>query len=168
MKICPSCREEYLETASRCFHCEKDLLNEGDVGLEASDSTLLSKEEMLNSETVIFTEGPLAQCREFEKILQRANISSVIYPLNLDASATLGATADMKYCMLVRESDAQVAKNAMERHFHDQVVREGRGGPSGDVVDLGQEEVTCPACQETGALIDGECSGCGLTLGVQG
>lgn len=167
MKICPSCKEEFLDEISRCILCEKDLLDEDDAKLIPKQSELLSKEELLKSETVVFTEGPLGQCRELENILNKKQISCAIYPVTLTAgNAAIGAASEMKYCVLVRVSDIESAQEALQGHFHAQVLKEGRGELKGDVVDLSQEFITCPACLETVTLIDGDCPSCGLGLGV--
>lgn len=167
MKICPGCREEYLESMTRCAGCDVDLLDEDDAKLLPVSREFLSKEELLASETVIFTEAALQQCRELEKILYKANISCAVFPVNLDqSSATLGSTSSMNYRVVIRVSDVLAAQEAMRGHFYAQVLKEGQGDLMREAVDLSQDSITCPACLETGSLKDGECPHCGLALGV--
>lgn len=167
MKICPSCKEEFIDEIMSCALCQKDLLDENDAHLAESEPGLLSKEELLKSETVAFTEGPIAQCREFEKILGRALISSAIYPLNFDAgNQALGSATEAKYCLLVRSVDIEAAQLALSGHFQAQIIKEGHGVHRHEAVDLSQEFITCPACLESITLVDGDCPSCGLTLGV--
>ncbi len=170
MKVCPRCRGEYLEHIEICYSCKEPVLGLDEVHTKASDA-LLSKEELLREVTVPLMEGGLVQCREVEKILQRAKISSAVYPVNVgcnDHNAALGTGCSMKYMLLVRESDLDACKAALEGRFSEQVDKEGLGGKfSNDVIDLSAAEIECPACGERGALKEGECASCGLFLGEQ-
>jgi hypothetical protein len=168
MKICPSCREEYLDHIELCITCRETLVNEIDAQNIRQKGALLSKEELFKSEMVPFLEGSLAHCREIEKVLAKSFVSCAVYPMKLsaDANATLGSTSDMKYMLLIRECDVLKAKDALEGKFHDEVMKEGKGAFSKSAVDLSQEEVACPACEHVGALSSGECKNCGLFLGA--
>lgn len=169
MKICPSCREEYLDHIDMCAACQENLLTDDEFhDVPRSLGKLLSKEELLRETTVPLMEGGLTQCREMEKILKDAQISSMVYPVDLGCNehgATVGTTCAMKYMVLVRESDLRACKTALEGQFLAQVAREGQGQFVHDVVDLSNEEIQCPACGEQGALNKGECTSCGLFLG---
>lgn len=169
MKICPTCREEFLDQIEICVDCKTPLVHEWDYQARTSSDELSSKEKLLSGNMIAFVEGGLLQCREIEKVLGRCKVASVVYPVKLSSDgndATLGTVSDLKYVVLISEGDLEVAKEAMEGKFHDDVVREGKGGPFKGAVDLEQDEVTCPACQEVGPLKDGECAACGLHLGV--
>lgn len=167
MKICPKCREEFLEQVTTCTDCKEPLVGSLD-SVAANTTSLLSKEELFGVEMVAFTEGALPQCREIEKTLTRAKISCAVYPVNIAAQGdqTLGTTADLKYMVLIREEDLEQARGAMEGKFFAEVEREGQGNVSREAIDLEQQEITCPACGETGPLVDGDCQVCGLHLGV--
>lgn len=167
MKFCPSCEEEFIDRMTSCPSCEEELVTE----LAAQDASLKegqSKEDLLKSETFALTEGPLNTCRELEKILAQANIVSVVYPVKLstdDNAATLGSAAALKYVLLVSPNDIERCKEVLEGRFYDDVAKEGRGNFVREVVDLDQDEIRCPACEESGPLKDGECQFCGLFLG---
>lgn len=167
MKICPKCREEFLEQVLTCTDCKEKLVNSVDFVPE-SLTGLLSKEELFSGDMVAFSEGPLTQCREIEKTLLRAKVSCAVYPVNISSKGdeTLGTTSELKYVVLIRETDAELARGAMEGKFVADVAKEGRGTVSRDAIDLDQQEITCPACGETGPLVDGDCQVCGLHLGV--
>lgn len=168
MKICPTCREEFLDHIESCVTCDDVLVSEQDAKSRPMANATLSKEELLAGETATFLEGSLMHCREIEKMLTKSKISSVVYPVSLQSSAnaaTLGAASDMKYMLLVRASDVDLAKAALEGQFYDQVAKEGKGNFVREVVDLSADVITCPACGETAPLRDGECVGCGLGLG---
>jgi hypothetical protein len=167
VKICPKCHDEFLDEIAQCTDCKIPLVSSVDFK-PSKTSDMLSKEELFTSEMLALTEGPIAQCREMEKILARSKISCAVYPLNMSSSGneTLGTTSDMKYVVLIREADLEAAKTALEGKFHDDVAREGKGSVHRDAVDLEQGEITCPACGEIGPLKDGECQVCGLHLGV--
>lgn len=169
MKICQNCREEFLEHVEYCTDCDEKLVsNVGEVSV-STPATMLSKEELLKGETVALLEGALESCRELEKILVKSNISAVVYPVKLgcdDNAATLGASCSVKYMVLVRVEDVDRCKEALEGRFHEQVAREGLGRFVQDSVDISQSEISCPACEQRGALKNGECSSCGLFLGA--
>lgn len=170
MKICPSCRGEYLEHIEICFTCKEPVFGINEMPEKTSDA-LLSKEELLREETIALVEGGLVQCREMEKILEKAKISSAVYPVNVgcnDHNAALGTGCSMKYMLLVRERDLGACKTALEGRFLEQVNKEGQGGSFNmNVIDLSAAEIECPACGEKGALKEGECASCGLFLGEQ-
>jgi hypothetical protein len=168
VKTCPSCHEEFLEEITECTDCKLPLVHSADFKPRTKGSDLLSKEELFESEMLPFSEGPLAQCREIEKVLARAKVSCAVYPVNMSSSGTetLGTTSDMKYAVLIREADLDAARTAMEGKFHADVAKEGRGQVMVDAIDLEQSEITCPACGHVGPLKDGECSVCELHLGV--
>lgn len=169
MKICPGCREEFLDHIQTCELCNKDLVEEGDELLFKSKGELLSKEELLKSEMIIFTEGVLPQCRELEKVLNDAMVSCAVYPVKTDYSnQALGASSDMKYQVLIRMDDLALAQEALQGHFRAQIVKEGQGDLVKEVVDLSKDVITCPACLESVTLNNGECPSCGLALGVLG
>lgn len=170
MKICPSCREEFLDHIARCNGCHVDLVLEHQVEEFARPSDLLSKNELLESETAAFVEGSLTHCREIEKILLKSLVSCAVYPLSLgcddDHKAALGASCDKKYVVLIRVVDVDKAKLALEGQFSAQVAKEGRGQFVTGAIDLAHDVVTCPACGETNPLKEGECPVCGLVLGM--
>lgn len=169
MKICPSCQEEYLDHIEKCVGCHEALISELDAKNVRPQNALLTKEDLLNSDMVPFVEGSLAHCREMEKVLLKSRISCVVYPVSLSSdgnAATLGSASEMKYIVLLRESDVEAAKEALLGKFHDEVAKEGKGSFVRDAIDLTKDSVTCPACEHTGALADGECQNCGLFLGT--
>lgn len=167
MKLCPSCEEEFIDRMTTCPTCEVELVTE--LSIESlSDKNSLSKEELLKSETFALIEGPLATCRELEKVLARAEIASFVYPVKLsmdDNTATIGSANALKYVLLVSPKDMERCKEVIEGRFDDEVAKEGRGNVVRDVIDLEQNEIRCPACEESGPLKDGECQHCGLFLG---
>ncbi len=170
MKICPRCREEYLDTIISCSPCQEELVREQDVHISAKTG-LLSKEELLSHETVALLEGSLDSCRELEKTLTKAKISSAVYPKTLscdDNAATLGASCSLKYMLLVRVDDVQACQEALHGSFTEQIAREGKGKFIADTINLEDTEIQCPACGHQAALNQGECVSCGLFLGEVG
>jgi hypothetical protein len=169
MNICPTCNAEFLDHVSLCSTCHEKLIKTVDRSpLDPANNTLASKEDLLKEETAVFAEGSLDHCREFEKILHRAQIPALVYPAKLgcdDNAATLGSSCGVKYLVLVRPGDLERCARAVDGQFFAQVAREGQGNLNRGVVDLEQSEVTCPACNERGPLKEGECSFCGLFLG---
>ncbi len=168
MKICPSCREEFFDHVEMCGVCDVALITEEHAESLVAADGLLSKEEVLQDETISFMEAGLMQCRELEKVLARHKISCVVYPVNLEGQtgAALGATGDRKYMVLIRVSDIEKARLALEGQFIEQVAREGQGPFVKDAIDLSENIISCPACGEANPLKDGECPVCGLFLGV--
>lgn len=169
MKICPSCREEFLDHIEMCEICQEKLVSEFAVADLSADDQEISKEALLQGETLAFLEGSLASCREVEKVLKRSKIACAVYPASLECGsspATLGASCDMKYLLLIRPDDLELAKNALEGQFSEQVLREGQGDYVTSAINLNDDVVTCPACGEVAPLKDGECENCGLFLGV--
>lgn len=168
MKICPTCRDEFLQHIEICTVCDVALVSHEEAFSFPKES-FLSKEELLK-DAAIFMEAGLNQCLELEKILLKSKISCGIYPAseNCDSnSSTLGASCDMKYLLLVATADVERAKNALEGQFIAQIAKEGKGQFVTDIVDLNQNIITCPACGESNELKNGECPACGLGLDIQ-
>jgi hypothetical protein len=169
MKICPSCREEYLDHIELCYSCKETLMSAEEAQMRPHTSgKLLSKEELLREVTVPLVEGGLVQCREMEKVLKNAQISSAVFPVNLgcdDHGSNKGGGCAVKYMVLIRESDIGACKLALEGQFLAQVAKEGQGHFVPGTIDLNDQEISCPACGEHGALNQGECASCGLFLG---
>jgi hypothetical protein len=167
MKICPSCREEFLDHIDLCTSCAQKLVSDFEALPKSSE--LIDKEALLQGETIPLLEGPIAQCRELEKILIKASISCAVYPVSLTCDShgqTLGSACDMKYMILIRPDDLTHAREAIESQFLATVAKEGQGEASRHVINLEDEQVTCPACFEVGPLNNGECAACGLVLGA--
>lgn len=170
MKVCPCCREEYLDTISSCSSCREVLVSEQDLKMKPRTDSL-SKEELLSHETEALLEGSLDSCRELEKVLKKAQISSAIYPKTLgcdDNAATLGSACSLKYMLLVRSKDMQACQEALHGNFTEQVAREGKGSFVVNTLNLEDAEIHCPACGHQAALSQGECVSCGLFLGEVG
>lgn len=169
MKICANCREEFLDHIEDCTACKQKLVSDLDEISQSATPLKLSKEEFLKSETVALLEGNLESCIELEKILVKANISVLVYPVKLgcdDNTATLGSACGVKYMILVRVEDVERCKEALEGRFHEQIAREGLGTFVASTIDLSASEVSCPACGQCGELSEGECASCGLFLGA--
>lgn len=168
MKICPGCNEEFLDHIEICPHCQEKLVSEIEAYAidRSAKKNLLSKEDLLQAETIPLIEGALNHCREIERVLNKAFIPCAVYPLSLaaDQGGTLGSANEMKYVLLIKEGDLEQAKAALDGKFYDEVAKEGKGNFVTEVIDLSQAEITCPACQEIGPLVNGECANCGLYL----
>ena len=169
MKICLSCREEYVDRMDICVACKEPLVPDSEANFAPRPKEVLAKEELLKEETIVLTEGALDSCREMENTLGKADIACAVYPVNLgcqDDKAALGTTCATKYMVLVRPSDLERCKEVLEGRFEDQVAKEGMGNYVKHAVDLAQSQIICPACQEHCTLQNGECSSCGLFLGA--
>jgi len=166
MKFCPSCHAEFLPDIEKCAICDQILVSELEIKPGALNA---DKAAMLEDELIPILESGIAQCREVEKFLAQAMVPTVVYPVSLASNIsneTLGSAREMKYMVLIRPEDLDKAKLAMEGHFLAAVEKEGKGQGQNVVIDLDQSEVTCPACQETGPLNNGECGTCGLVLSL--
>lgn len=170
MKICLTCKGEYLEHMEICGICNVVLVSEEQALLASGEDDPLTAEEFFESEVLPFIEGGISRCREVEKILAAAKVSCIVYPVDMKAAggdmATLGSAGDKKYMLLVRVDDLELAKTAMDGQFHREVSREGTGALNTETIDLSADAILCPACGETGPLSEGECATCGLFLGV--
>jgi hypothetical protein len=169
MKICPQCHDEFLESIERCASCNVSLVSHFEAQAIPKKEAIMSKEDLLK-DAAVFIEAGLNQCLELEKVLLKAKIACGVYPATQNCendAKTLGATCDMKYFLLVKASELEGAKNALEGQFIAQVAKEGQGHFVTDVVNLDENIITCPACGESNELKDGECPICGLCLAVE-
>jgi hypothetical protein len=169
------CREEFLDEITTCTDCKEPLVDEQEFVSRKLLEESATQDDLAQQEMIVFVEGSLAQCREFDKALTRAKISSVVYPLSVkdkNAKNSIGVFGDLnygdhKYLLLIKEGDVERAKAAMALAFHNDVIKEGQGDIAQNEVCLDNEEITCPACKEIGPLDDGACRACGLHLDVQ-
>jgi hypothetical protein len=169
MKICLSCREEYVDRMESCSACSLPLVDAKDAVYEHKAKETVAKEALLKEETLAFMEGSLQGCREVEQILTDALVPCAVYPASLscdDQNATLGAACMTKYLLLIRPSDLERCKDVLEGRFESQVAKEGMGSYVKEAVLVDEGEIVCPACQERGTLENGACSSCGLFLGA--
>lgn len=166
MKFCPTCREEFLDYIDFCAACDENLVDD-DKYIAPTDTTIVTQEEIMSGTMAAFLEGSIGNCREVERILASKKLPCIIYPINIKGEGdqnTLGTTADTKYVLLVRENDVEQAKLALQHKFYEDVAKEGQGFVTAETINLDHEEITCPACNERGALKNGECATCGLYL----
>lgn len=162
---CPRCKAEYFSHVEQCADCRVPLVGEQDV---ANHHAQGQANDPYLPNPIVFNQGALDGLKEIALALQKSHIRSAVLPEKLtadDNAATLGAAAQKKYLLIISESDLEGAKKALEDMFAEAVQKEGRGVLVRDVINLEQSEVTCPACGETGALENGECTSCGLFLG---
>ena len=168
MKICPNCRDEFLEHVTTCAPCQTPLLSKEAAASLPTIQENLSKEEFLSGGAVALLEGNLDACREVEFTLKQAKISSVVFPLSTKGNGeegVLGAFSAMKYAVLVQPDKLENCKEVLQSHFRHQVAREGKGALVEHAVDFSMGDAACPACGHVGGLEQDECLSCGLFLG---
>lgn len=162
---CPRCKAEYFSHVATCADCLVPLLSEQEF---AQKDTQVQPNDPYLKNPIVFNQGPLDDLKEMANVLKKSLIRSAVLPETLSAddnAATLGAATQKKYLLLIDENDLEGAKRTLEDIFAQAVHKEGQGSLVRDVVNLEQSEITCPACNETGALENGECASCGLFLG---
>lgn len=166
MKICPTCRDEFLDTVTTCSTCAVALVHE--IDFKPHDNLVVDDHTFLQGETAVIVEAPLLQCREVEKILKKAKLPCAVLPKTScnDQNQVLGASCSMTYMVLIDPACHEQAQDALKGHFLALVAKEGQGHAVLDAINLDDELVTCPACNETSRLLEGECPCCGLVLSM--
>lgn len=167
MKLCPRCREEYLDHMEECRPCGEKLISEHQA--QALATKTLSKEALLEGDVIPLLEGAMSHCREIEKCLIQAGISCAVYPKSLTCDShgqTLGSSCGVTYLVLINPSDMEHAKQALEGQFLAAVAKEGQGEAARHAINLDDELIACPACDHKAPLHEGECANCGLVLAL--
>lgn len=161
VKVCPSCRSEFVSSATRCNDCDVDLVSPD--ALEDVTTFEDARERLKDAETVkLSVSGGLNMARELEKRFQAEEIVCFIDAEEAEG-AVLGAAA-MHYFLVVDKEDAERVGAVLKQDYQAMIEREGVGEFNTEAVDLEESEVSCPACGHKGALVDGACGDCGLFL----
>jgi hypothetical protein len=103
-------------------------------------------------------EGALPACQELETFLKRNKMSCQLVPVTTPKGIV--------YAVCINAHDAEKYTSIMQAHFSSMVEREHEQEWQLKDVHLDGSDVTCPACGHTGQLQDGQCTDCGLMLGV--
>ncbi len=162
--VCPSCGSSYRAGFTRCAHCDVDLVDKAQIeDVKAKiDSPRLA---LADVPKVPVLHAGIAACREIERALLDAGIPCYVEAESEDADV-LGAAGAMKVGVIVAEADLPRVGELLKQRFEELVEQEGVGSFNTEAIDLTAEEVQCPACGHTGALVDGACGDCGLFLGA--
>lgn len=157
---CTSCQGEFLNDMKTCSSCRIDLVSKDDylAKIIEKKSICSTKEDLLS-----FFEGGLSQVREIEGLFNKAGIPSLLKGHSQDCDKK-GCGAS--FSLWLRSEDMKDAEALLQKRFHGEVQREGQGALVTEAVDLSLEQIKCPACHEIGPLKEGECSCCGLFLGI--
>jgi hypothetical protein len=163
MKVCPSCNAEFVDSASTCNDCDVDLVAPDQI--EAEQTYEDARSQLKDKEVArLSVGGGLAAAREVEKLFHKEGI--VCYVDAEEGEAAVMSMAPMTYYIVVAKEDEEQVASALKGSYEEMVAKEGTGPLVTEAVDLEKDEVVCPACGHTGALVDGACGDCGLHLGA--
>jgi hypothetical protein len=155
MKVCVRCHDEYRDEISTCLRCGIPLEQ------HVAGSTLSSAvaREQVDMETAIkVMEGPLAGCKEVESLLKQHKVACMLVPV-----VVRNVTS---YAVCINADRVEDYMALMSSRFGDMVQKEHGQDWALQEVHLDGGDVTCPACGHQGPLQEGQCSDCGLMLGV--
>lgn len=110
-------------------------------------------------------EAPVLQAKALERRLLETEIPVWLAKPPPKACCGSGCACGSKLQVLVRSEDVPKVGALLREEWLEAVREEGTvqalGAPSREPQE---GEVVCPACQFVGALVDGNCQDCGLTL----
>lgn len=151
-KVCPSCGEEYVHSATMCVHCDVGLVLEGELPAGGPAADGLPPTDELHCVRV----SVLAWAFSLSDRLRGADI-----PHRVEAVSDDGEESDkvgaVPYGVYVRPEHATAAGEIDADHTAHQIP------DMPDEIEEG-DEGACPAC---GTQVDGaasECPDCGLAL----
>ena len=161
--ICPRCGGSFRAGFTRCAGCKVDLIDRAayDAGVAAIDDP---RQALIGKKTVAAIHASLQACREVERALLDAGIPCML-GTDIEEGEALAA-GPMKIGVMVAEDDLARVTEVMKQRFEVLVAQEGVGAFRTEAIDVAADEVQCPACGHHGPLSNGECSDCGLFLGV--
>jgi hypothetical protein len=157
-KFCPECREEYTLVATRCVHCDVELVHGDELAREQGELEAFPP----TSELACVRVAPLAWIRALSEALQQSGVIHRVEPATAD-----GAPEDQRpevfgdvqlFGLYVRSEDVAVAAE-LDASIAVQVLPE-----EAPALAEGEEE-TCPACGTSLAADATECPDCGLQFG---
>jgi len=150
-KRCPSCREEFLATATWCTGCDVALVQEGELQRDEAQ-TLASDAELVP----IRVEFP----RWIEKLAERLAREGIPSRVELMGDDSPRARAAAAPCaLLVRPDDAERARAIDADLLHEEIP----DAPADASTDWVEAE-DCPACGVQVAAEAAECPECGLAF----
>jgi hypothetical protein len=150
-----------------CNSCQIPLVDPSELGGTSTPVAGSPRELLANVETGIIPQPHLAAAREFEGMLLDEDIPCFVHAEEADQDVALGSSSVISYGVTIARTDLDKVQAIFQEHFADSLSREGMDATlQTEAVDLDADEVTCPACGNQGALNDGECTDCGLFLGV--
>jgi len=165
MAVCPSCEAEFRDGFDRCATCDVALVEPGQLEQEAALHGS-PKERLQTAQKAFIPQPSLTAARELEGALLGAEIDCYTHVEEADTDVALGSASSMQYAVVIAQDQIETVKDAMKDRFAAMLESEGFGSLQTDAIDLESEEVTCPACSTTAALVNGECAECGLFLGA--
>jgi hypothetical protein len=161
--ICPRCGGTFRAGFERCATCKVDLVDRAtyDAGVAAMDDPLKA---LKGKKTVAVVHASLPACREIERALLDKGIACALVT-DAEEGDVLAAGA-MKIGVIVAEEDLPRVADLMKARFESLIHKEGVGTFRTDAIDVGADEVECPACGHKGPLKAGACADCDLFLGA--
>ena len=154
-KVCPECRVEHVQSATRCADCDVELVQAGDLQAEPVDLPAASGLECVRV-------APLAWIRALSDALEQRGVAHRVEPATAeDAPEGQGAAVfgDVQLFGLYVDDENATPARELDSRIAAQVLPEQ--APS---LDEGEEEV-CPACSSPLEADAVECPDCGLVLG---
>jgi hypothetical protein len=163
LKYCPECNDEYRADIEKCHVCQCKLLTGGEMIVRHQEQ-LDRKSVRLGAlhaddELVGVRRGPLAEMKEYEGLLNREGICTVL--AGDDSSCGKGCCA-ANFDLLVRREEAYDATQIIAAEIRRTAVIDAvEPGADESVFDPLAARNTCPAC---GHCFSGgtECPDCGL------
>lgn len=156
-KVCPECRVEHVQSASRCADCDVELVWPGDLLPEAELADLPPA-----SELECVRVAPLAWIRVLSEGLEQEGVAHRVEPATPE-DAPEGQSAavfgDAQLFGLYVEDVNTAAARVLDSGIAAQVLPD-----EAPPLDEGEEE-TCPACGTSLEVNAVECPDCGLVLG---
>jgi len=164
LKYCPKCDDEYMAEVARCATCEVALIT-GRQRLEIEEQRqrrLASRDVEINDndDVVALRQGPLADLRYIEHLLQAERIPTRL--VGDEASCGQGCCSGTFY-LQVRRSDAMEALQVLEDEHRRSTALDHHDLTHADsVFDPEAGEAVCPACGHNFSTDTTECPECGL------
>jgi len=158
-RICPTCREEYTSTTSRCAECDVELVAQADLPDEPEPPPF---EFPPASELRCIRVAPLAWIRALSQALEEREVPHRVEPTQAAAAPEgqrpeLFGNVDL-FGLYVLEEDAPDVR-VLDEVIAQQVL-------PGEAPDVEEGELeACPACGTELPHDATECTDCGLAFG---
>ncbi len=160
LKLCPSCRTEYVRTAERCSDCGAVLVFAEDFTPPPSEAA--AEQLPPAAELALVRSGTPSDLEGFAELLQELGISSRIdsYPPGTPTGGAKAGRAGLRLGLYVRERDLAPAVGAVEEHLLSELPDAVAPGARGELS-------ACPACGASLMLEASGCADCGLEFPAQ-
>lgn len=156
-KVCPACRVEHLQSATRCADCDVDLVHSGELPSEAESADLPPA-----SDLACVRVAPLPWIRALSEGLEQLGVAHRVESATPEAAPEGQSAAvfgDLQLFGLYVEGENAVPARELDSRIAAQVLPE-----EAPPLDEGEED-SCPACSSRLPPHAVECPDCGLVLG---